>query len=480
MRTHKFGEANSFVLEFGTAGGAVHRETSSEQTLKIRPLNSESVFEIKATAIEKPCHKVESICPSIFTKYAHLDAFKGKIQIVGGVVDILIGRDYAPIIHAASLIQADTDPMLHPSVAVTPLGPYIFGGLTNYVKPSSIRVNHIAKVEHIDPSELTDIRKFFESELIGVKPSSLCVCSDNEVQESAFIKHVKETTELVGDRVCVSMPWKTGYPDKLENNYCQAFALMEKPEKELIANGKLEAYNEEIMYLDRRGVVRHLTPDEVLDAQTEKAWYLDHRIVERPDKTSTKARVVWNSARPYKGQSLNDGLHKGPNYTNSMFKCAMSLREEEVAFSGDVGKMFNNILMHLKDQPFHRFLWRNGDSSVLVPVIRQWLRVLFGDSPSPDLAGYAVKMLADMFSESHPAGALVLRDQTYVDDVGGSNSSFEEARDTISQVDKILNSRSFAIKHWNSNRTELDQNPDEVEVDLLGYRWNKREDTLSL
>ena len=94
--------------------------------------------------------------------------------------------------------------------------------------------------------------------------------------------------------------------------------------------------------------------------------------------------------------------------------------------------------------------------------------------------GYAVKMLADMFSESHPAGALVLRDQTYVDDVGGSNSSFEEARETISQVDKILNSRSFAIKHWNSNLTELDQNPDEVEVDLLGYRWNKREDTLSL
>ena len=40
------------------------------------------------------------------------------------------------------------------------------------------------------------IWNFFYGELLGVKPSTLCVCSENEVKESAFIKHACSTTKI--------------------------------------------------------------------------------------------------------------------------------------------------------------------------------------------------------------------------------------------------------------------------------------------
>ena len=104
---------------------------------------------------------------------------------------------------------------------------------------------------------------------------------------------------------------------------------MVRREKELIDAGKLEEYNEQIKDLGpgRREVVRQLTDEETINAKTESAWYLDHRVVVRLDK-STALRVIWDSAKKFKGYSLNDGLYKGPNYTNNLFRCFLALREE--------------------------------------------------------------------------------------------------------------------------------------------------------
>ena len=38
---------------------------------------------------------------------------------------------------------------------------------------------------------------FFYGEVLGVKPTSTCVCSDKEIEESRFIRHVKKTTILI-------------------------------------------------------------------------------------------------------------------------------------------------------------------------------------------------------------------------------------------------------------------------------------------
>ena len=106
------------------------------------------------------------------------------------------------------------------------------------------------------------------------------------------------------------MPWKPGYPEKLPNNFRSAIVHVMKREKQLIKNGKLEIYNNEIADLVNRKVVRILTQEEANKAAVVPGWYLNHRIIERPDKDTSKLRVVFDSAAKYKGVSLNDALEK--------------------------------------------------------------------------------------------------------------------------------------------------------------------------
>ena len=150
------------------------------------------------------------------------------------------------------------------------------------------------------------------------------------------------------------------------------------------------------------------------------------------------------------GICLNDALEKGPDYSNSLFRCFLRWRRDYVAISGDIAKMFNQIALTERDQCYHRFLWRFGDLQS-EPLVFQWLRVLFGDKPSPDLAGFSITLLADIHKDYCPIGAEVLENDTYIDDVGHSTADSATANRIIGEVGKILEGGKFSIKVWNSN-----------------------------
>ena len=78
---------------------------------------------------------------------------------------------------------------------------------------------------------------------------------------------------------------------------------------------------------------------------------------------STSCRIVWNAAAVYKGWSLNDGLFKGPALLNNLFCVLLAWRQNAVAMTGDIRKMFNQVQIAPEDRLYHRFLWRNGNTS---------------------------------------------------------------------------------------------------------------------
>jgi hypothetical protein len=65
----------------------------------------------------------------------------------------------------------------------------------------------------------------------------------------------------------------------------------------------------------------------------------------------------------YQGPSLNDYWLKGPDLLNSLFGVILRFRENEVAVSGDISKMYHQVLIPQEDQHVHRFLWRNLDTT---------------------------------------------------------------------------------------------------------------------
>ena len=80
-----------------------------------------------------------------------------------------------------------------------------------------------------------------------------------------------------------------------------------------------------------------------------------------PDRT-TKRRFD-ASAEGKNGKSLNDHLEKGPNYINSFPNVLMAWRFEQVAYTGNMRKMFNQVRIHPDDQVFHRFYNDNDDNN---------------------------------------------------------------------------------------------------------------------
>ena len=83
----------------------------------------------------------------------------------------------------------------------------------------------MAKLHFISKAEDQRLRDVFYGDVLGVKPARLCTCSDTEISEARFIKHVKAITMIRNEgRVQAQMPWKPRYPDALPNNYERAFS----------------------------------------------------------------------------------------------------------------------------------------------------------------------------------------------------------------------------------------------------------------
>lgn len=465
-------------LSYVHAGGGIRTEKSSYVPMRIASADlSSGLFEIMVYAVNKPCHSSKKISAELFDNHPYLKPVKDKVYRLGGNIDLLLGNDQAYLLRDLESLCDETRPEENPVAVRSLLGWYIVGGCNNKASKAQISaaqvlsVNSVTKIRNSEE----DIKNMFENDILGIQATRLCVCSESELSESAFIQHVTENTKRVDDRLEVKIPWKEGYPEALPNNLPKAIKQMKHRERELKRDSNLKLYSEQIDDLVKRGVVKMLSWSEI--TAEEAAWYLNHRAVLRPDK-STAIRVVFDSASEYKGHSLNKAMEKGPNYLNDLFKCLTIWREFEIAVTGDISKMFNQILLYVRDQAYHRFLWRHGIEEN-DPTVYQWIRVPFGDKSSPDLAGYCVKLLAHEKKMKFPEASEILKKNLYVDDISFSNSSIEVAKQNINAIEEILLEGSFPIKKWNSNNRLIDPDQDEI-VDVLGLRWNKKEDIFKL
>ena len=143
----------------------------------------------------------------------------------------------------------------------------------------------------------------------------------------------------------MSLPCKEGFPKCLQFNRDAKLAKLTSLERRLNKSGLTECYSEEMkLILDE-----YAKPVPQSDVNNKKGWYINHFPVMRPGK-STSCRIVWNSAAVYKELSLNDGLFKGPDLLNSLFCVLLAWRQDLVAITGDIKKMFNQIQISAEDR----------------------------------------------------------------------------------------------------------------------------------
>ena len=139
-----------------------------------------------------------------------------------------------------------------------------------------------------------------------------------------------------------------------------AVKRLENTEKRLKKQPDLgEQYNKIIEEYVEKGYLDYVDVDPLKDT----GWYLPHVPIVRPDKATTKIRIVFDGSAKCEERSLNDVIHQGPKLRRDLVNVFLRFRRFPVALVCDIAEMYLRIGISEDDQCFQRALWRSLDEN---------------------------------------------------------------------------------------------------------------------
>lgn len=453
-------------------------ETEEELNTKLYKVpvytsNGKTFQTIEAVGIPQISHDTTTINADQVSKV--FDIPKNEFRRKPGPIDILVGINY-PAFHVG-----ETKVKKGLAARKSPLGWVVFGVKSQSSTPKAKQVLNIRFAPPVDISE------FWKTDSMGVSVSP-CTCEAAKMspEERAEMKIIEESCNLEGNKWTMNYPWKKD-PKQLPNNYTQVVKKMETTERRLRSKPDYaESYNSQITEMEEMRFSRKLTKKEI-EEWDGPVHYISHHAVIRPEKKSTPLRIVFNSSATFEGHCLNDYWYKGPDLLNNLFGVVLRFRENPIAISGDISKMYHMVSIPPTDQHVHRFVWRNCETE-REPDIFVKTVLTFGDRPAPAMATTAMRKTASLKEDVKPRAAEAIVKNAYVDDICDSVCTVEEAKDLTSDINEVLESGGFHIKKWVSNapidsdETSAEQklvgNKDDAEK-VLGTVWSPSDDKFS-
>ena len=425
-------------------------------------------------AIGIPCisDEIKGVRSSALAKQFNLP--RDKIRRGSGHVDLLVGIDHGHM-HTGPTRQVE-----HLVARKSPLGWVIFGSM-----PGDLR-NVTTTVLHVKATSPVDLSDFWTAEAMGVQVDP-CVCDANKLSQKDREEKlmIEQSVRKIGNQWMIPYPWKKD-PAGLPDNKEQAIKRLESTERRLLKKpSEAAAYNRKMIEMEEMNFASKLTEKEI-EGYKGPVHYISHHAVLRPDSASTPVRIVFNSSSSYQGHVLNEYWRKGPDLLNDLFGVILRFRENEVAVTADISKMYHRVLIPTEDRHVHRFLWRNLKTDT-PPDIYVMNVLTFGDKPAPAMAQIALQRTAEEGESSNPEAARTIKDNTYMDDILDSVNTKEEAKKLTNGVDRILETGGFNVKGWQSNKDleEHDTEMNEIKVPqtqtdakVLGVAWDRAKDVL--
>ena len=314
-------------------------------------------------------------------------------------------------------------------------------------------------------------------------------------EEARVEKHYKDTHQFIKaeGRYQVTLPRTLG-DLKLRDSRNQALHRARCNEKSLIRRNRYSAFQDVMADYINLGHARLVSPQDLL-LPSESTYYMPVHSVVKESSSSTKIRAVFDaSAATSTKVSLNDLLAVGPTLQPSLDRILMKFRIYSVAISGDICKMYREILLAPEDCTLHRFIWRkNLDEPWQDYEMR---RVTFGVTSSPYVAIKTLQQAANDFGKDYPTASHHIKHNFYVDDFFGGAATAEDAITLTREISTVLNKAGFTIKKWRSSHSQVLKSipsehqevvPSQDLVDLhaagypkaLGLLWDSRKDEMA-
>ncbi|XP_037827650.1 uncharacterized protein LOC119615720 [Lucilia sericata] len=397
-------------------------------------------------------------------------------------IDLILGNDYE---HFINLDGIRKNICGKTSAYKTIFGWVLSGPIK--VEPIQAFTTEVSSNENYELATL--LKKFWEDEEI---PSVNTNSKEDEYCENFY---AQTTTRHKNGRYIVRLPFKTEYPKEifLGSSRFVALAQYSRMEKTLSKDPELQSQYKAVLeeYLSLNHM-EESNSQEIISQGKYLSYYLPHHAVVRPEHKTTKVRVVFNASRKTKSQvSLNDVLYAGPTLQSDLITTILNWRKYQFVFSGDIQKMYRQILIHPDDRPYQKILFQRQPDSPIKDF--ELKTVTFGVNCAPFLAIRTLLQLALDVESQYPKVSSILRTETYVDDILSGGYTIEETLTAQTQLIEVLNSAGFPLKKITANNPKLLTHlPKEDLYDLdflrfhetsatktLGIKWNALNDSFT-
>ena len=181
--------------------------------------------------------------------------------------------------------------------------------------------------------------------------------------------------------------------------------------------------------------------------------FLTTFMVLKGEGDDTKARLVVNGARKFKGECLNDFLEPGSNMMSDLSDLLLRLRRHRYAVSCDLANMFLNIKVRVEDRSYLRIFYRCDPSEEM--QVYQFKVHAFGLTSSPCVAMTVVQTHAKRHGARWPIAEKAVRENSLVDDIWLMSDSWSELVQGIKEIQELMTHMGIGVHKWGSNCPEL-------------------------
>ncbi|CAB4013343.1 Hypothetical predicted protein [Paramuricea clavata] len=116
--------------------------------------------------------------------------------------------------------------------------------------------------------------------------------------------------------------------------------------------------------------------------------------------------------------------------------------------------MFCHVVVKEEDRKYHRYLWRDMDST-RPPDVYEMNCFVFGDKSSPCEANFAVIRRTEDNQDQWPEAAATVRRDTFVDDFYSSCNDMPQAASLRADVSSLMAKGGFPMRKWLSSSPEV-------------------------
>ena len=405
-----------------------------------------------------------------------------------GPVDMLLGLDVFPYVMKSGRVEG---PPNTPIAWETVFGWAVLGVYTDKACQQALSAASFV-VDPISAQPASDQMLF---QLWKAEEPQRAETNTFSAEEERVENHFAQTHKYLPEeqRYCVSLP-RTQGDMHLGESRGRALFRAQSNERSLLKKNRWTAFQGVMGEYITLGHAVAVSPQNVHTPPSQHYYMPVHSVV-KESSSSTKVRAVFDASSPSaSGVSLNDLLTVGPTLQPTLEKTLLRFRSHCIAISGDISKMYREILLSPVDRPLHRFLWRRELTQPWQDYEMQ--RVTLGVTSSPYMAIKTLFQVATDFGQSYPEAQRAIRESFYVDDFFGGADTEQEAVLLRKQLNIILTKGGFTLKKWRSSSPfVLDSIPSELKELLpdqklldshsacypkaLGLVWDSRKDEMA-